>query len=95
MKVLSGPVLERNPSVANILAVSFGGFALGIMIALLWIVSKEDKRKKEIFSRGSNASISPVMKQDIEEVFAPQDNMEGNFMSDEEYLEKIREMGRQ
>ena len=54
VKVLSGPVLEKNPSLANIAAVSVGGFALGIMIALLWIILKDDQRKREMFSLGRN-----------------------------------------
>ena len=52
VKVLSGPVLEKNPSLLNVAAVSLGGFALGILLSSLWIISKEDRRKKDMFSHG-------------------------------------------
>jgi len=96
VKVLSGPVLEKNPSIMNIAAVSIGGFALGIMIATLWFISKEDRRKKNVFARSAQV----VKSHDVAMKFSPQsealaeERLEGNIMSDEDYLEAIKAMGR-
>lgn len=57
VKILSGPVLEKNPSFANIAAVIFGGFTLGIMLSSLWVIAKNEGRKKDVFSH-SNQSIN-------------------------------------
>lgn len=48
VKVLSGPVLEKNPSIGNIIAVLLAGFLLGVILSLLQIILKEDRRKNEL-----------------------------------------------
>lgn len=87
IKVLSGPVLEKNPSIGNIAAVSIGGFVLGVMLSVLWTISREDRRKKEMFSRGAQA-----MNLNVQARASMQDRMElaGNFMSEEEYQESLK-----
>lgn len=50
IKIMSGPVTEKNPSIANIVAVLVAGFVLGIMIMSLWYIIKEDQRKKKVIS---------------------------------------------
>lgn len=81
VKTLSGPIVEKNPSIGNILAVSIGGFLLGTMLATLWILIKEDRRKKEVFS-GSLLSSNPNVQTGSST--ASRMEMAGNFMSDEE-----------
>ncbi|NTW27511.1 MAG: hypothetical protein HGA36_04260 [Candidatus Moranbacteria bacterium] len=92
VKVLSGPVLEKNPSLMNIIAVSVGGFALGIMLSALWVISRDDRKRKDLFSHSANS-----VRAGMQAKPSPQIQMEtaGNFMSDEDYLEKIREIGRE
>ncbi len=82
VKVLSGPVLEKNPTVGNIFAVSAGGFILGAMLSVLWIVTKENRRKKDIFS-----SNTLTIKPEVQKNYSTPNRMElsGNFMNDEEY----------
>jgi len=84
VKVLSGPIVEKNPTIENIAATMTGGFVLGIMLSILWIVYKEDKRKKYIFTP-SKTSLEQTAKQTVFEntVF----ENEENFMSDKEYME--------
>jgi capsular polysaccharide biosynthesis protein len=96
VKVLSGPVLEKNPSITNIAAVSIGGFALGVMLSALWIISKEDRRKKDMFARVAKPMASPNMAMNFPLQDEPQENsrLEENIMSDEDYLETIKAMGR-
>lgn len=50
IKVLSGPVVEKNPSLGNIAAVSIAGFVLGAMLSSLWFVYKNEKRKDAVFT---------------------------------------------
>ncbi len=87
VKILSGPVVEKNPSVSNIIVSSIGGFILGIMLGGLWFIFKEDRRKKDIFSnsflpRSSNTQARNSIRSRME--------MAGNFMSDEEYQESLK-----
>lgn len=81
IKILSGPIIEKNPTIANISATAIGGFILGIMISALWIVLKESKRKRKIFSQ-PKISGNP----------STQDRMEqaGNFLSEDEYRESLK-----
>ncbi len=100
VKILSGPVPEKNPSILNIIATSTGGFALGVMFSILWIVTKEDRRKNRMFSQSAQVAVSqvknPIAIPAIEENVSIQEEPEmiDDLMSDEYYLEKIREMGR-
>jgi capsular polysaccharide biosynthesis protein len=81
VRVLSGPVMEKNPTIANIFATAISGFILGILLGALWIVLREDRRKKEIFSQPKK-SLN----------FGAQNRMEtaGNFMSEDEYRESLK-----
>jgi len=36
MRILSGPLFEKNPSVTNLVLAGVGGFAVGILLMLLW-----------------------------------------------------------
>ncbi len=36
MRILSGPLFEKNPSVINLVLAGVGGFAVGILLMLLW-----------------------------------------------------------
>lgn len=87
VKILSGPVLEKNPSIINIIFVSIGGFVLGIMLSSLWVISRGQARKKDIFSHSNqsthftnNVQSSPLSRMEVS----------GNFMSEEEYQESLK-----
>jgi len=43
VKVLSGPIIEKNPGLNNIAMVLIGGFALGFLISLIGIYYKEER----------------------------------------------------
>lgn len=81
IKVLSGPIVEKNPSIANIIATAIGGFILGILLCALWIIFKEDRKMKGYFSQPKKSMNSGT-----------QNRMEigGNFMSEEEYKESLK-----
>jgi len=51
-RVISGPILEENPSIAQLIATIVGGLMLGILITLVW---NYYRKENEYF----NASISP------------------------------------
>lgn len=42
IKVLSGPIAEKNPTIAQIFWVSIGGFIIGVLISCLWIYYREE-----------------------------------------------------
>lgn len=96
VKILSGPVLEKNPSIMNIAAVSIGGFALGIMLAALWVIFKEDHRKKVMFMRSTQVAKRAGTEMNLPAQIETKtdERLEGNIMSDEDYLEAIKAMGR-
>ena len=37
VRVLSGPIMEKNPTLANITLIVLGGFSLGVLISVLWL----------------------------------------------------------
>jgi hypothetical protein len=85
VRVLSGPVSEKNPSVANIVAAMIGGFVLGVLLAMLWIVYKNGKQTQDdMLTRGS-FTIAPKMPNPLERMAQA-----GNFESDDAYMENIR-----
>ncbi len=46
IRVLSGPIVEKNPSVIQILAVIFGGFAIGFILAFMFFYYKSEQVEK-------------------------------------------------
>lgn len=43
VRVLSGPIWEKNPSVGNIILAITSGFVIGFLLALLWIFYRAEK----------------------------------------------------
>ena len=60
IKVLSGPLSERNPTVLQLALVSLGGFLLGSVLVFLWMVYREEKRaqKNELSDSFSYATMN-------------------------------------
>ena len=87
VKILSGPVTEKNPSIENIIAVTIAGFVLGIILSSLWYVFKDERRKKDMFMRPmTKASEIPMVAP------SPLNRMEiaGNFLTEDEYEESLK-----
>jgi|GEM_PF-540834 len=58
VKVLSGPIVEKNPTVTQIILVSLGGFVIGILLFGFWVFYQEEARKNSaIMSFGKNTAI--------------------------------------
>ncbi len=55
IKVLSGPIAEKNPTLAQIILVSIGGFIIGVLLNCLWIFyrEKDDKTGRLLFGKNS------------------------------------------
>ncbi|MCI0559713.1 MAG: hypothetical protein MN733_14585 [Nitrososphaera sp.] len=59
VRVLSGPILERNPSVKELILATMGGLVLGIVLMLLWVVLRvegvmlQSQRSREEFASSS------------------------------------------
>lgn len=52
IRVMSGPIFEKNPSIANIFLAGFGGVVIGILLSLLWIFYETEL--------GAYKNISPI-----------------------------------
>lgn len=87
VKILSGPVQEKNPSVTNIILTVIAGFVFGVFVSLMWIYYKSVNSAKEVSFNMKNAStlVFPFAGEPTKE------RMEnsGIFMSDEEYRESL------
>jgi capsular polysaccharide biosynthesis protein len=58
VKVLSGPIVEKNPTVTQIILVSLGGFVIGILLFGFWVFYQEEARKNSaVRSFGKNTAI--------------------------------------
>jgi capsular polysaccharide biosynthesis protein len=86
VKVLSGPIAEKNPTFTNILATMAGGFVLGIMLGILYVVYNEDKRRKNIFAPARMQTNYGTMNS------GAMNRMEagGNSLSEEEYQQILK-----
>lgn len=65
IRVLSGPIVEKNPTIANIILASGSGLVLGMLLALLWIYFRSEKNQAKISLKNSNL-LSEEEKQRLE-----------------------------
>lgn len=65
IKVLSGPIAEKNPTISQIILVSIGGFIVGVLLNCLWIFYREEKENEagQLFF-GKNSAV--ISRQDFE-----------------------------
>jgi capsular polysaccharide biosynthesis protein len=49
VKILSGPIVEKNPSFINIVTASLGGFIFGLLIMLILLYYREREYLKKIY----------------------------------------------
>lgn len=92
VRVLSGPIVEKNPSFAQIIMAGVGGFVVGLLFFLLGVIYREEFLKKEEveeeiveikFTTKDDALEDRIMP--IENL--PQEDVTGEpFISDEDYL---------
>jgi capsular polysaccharide biosynthesis protein len=92
VRVLSGPIVEKNPSFAQIVMSSIGGFVVGVLFFLLFVIYREEFMKKEEageemseikFTTKNNAIEDKIMS--IENL-PQEDSAEKLSISDEDYL---------
>lgn len=70
IRILSGPLYEKNPSIANIILAGGGGFVIGVLLMLMWIFYKVEFGKyRNIFPLSS-----------LEENLSPEERTEKNAM---------------
>jgi len=50
VKILSGPIWEKNPSVAEIAGVLLGGFLVGVILSLMLVYRREEKKYRNVFT---------------------------------------------
>lgn len=54
VRILSGPIWEKNPSVGNITLAIIGGFIIGFLLALLWIFYRAEKYESTLKNQTGN-----------------------------------------
>lgn len=66
IQILSGPIVEKNPSVGQIVIAGLGGIIIGILLTFLIVFYREEffKKEEEIVMRGSLIEESSVENQD-------------------------------
>jgi len=95
VRVLSGPIVEKNPSFLQIVITSISGFIVGILLFLFFLIYREEYKKQE------NGQIKFIQKKTIDEdsytnnIYPIEkdqtikENQEDNYLSaDSEYWKK-------
>jgi len=83
VRVLSGPIVERNPSLSQILMSAIGGFAVGALFFLLFVIYRAEFFQKEETLGGKLF----IEKTDSDSQIMPIENLpQEPSISDEDYL---------
>ena len=54
VRVLNGPIWEKNPSIGSIILVAIGGFVIGFLLVLLWIFYRAEKYEAMLKNQTGN-----------------------------------------
>ena len=74
IRILSGPIYEKNPSLTSIFLAGFGGLVVGILLSLLWIFYQAEF--------GAYKNISPIssLNNNFSRPLTPEEQTERNAM---------------
>lgn len=50
VKILSGPIWEKNPSIGNLILATGGGFMVGFLFVFIWLYYKEELAASHLYS---------------------------------------------
>ena len=99
VRILSGPIVEKNPSLSNLAAVIIGGLLVGILISFVWFYFRfQGKEIEEMISRNINEQNTEP--KDLEKVNSPveekkySDNIYFTEPSEDEYQDSLRYLNR-
>ena len=53
IRILSGPLVEKNPTFSQIAMSAGGGFVIGVLLVLLWEMYREERKNKESLAADS------------------------------------------
>jgi len=56
VKVLSGPIWEKNPSFGNLILATAGGFIVGFLLMFIWLYYAEEMAARRMYSNRSNST---------------------------------------
>jgi len=84
VRVLSGPIVEKNPSIAQIILSGIGGFIVGVFFFLLFMIYREEFSKQEEISEIRFATKKDITPED--ELFPMENLPQEPGISDEDYL---------
>lgn len=80
IRILSGPLYEKNPSIANILLASGGGFLVGIILLLMWIFYQAEYGKYRSVISFNDFQNEEIEKENFQEEPTPEEITERNAM---------------
>ena len=55
VKILSGPIWEKNPSLNSLILVTVGGFFIGILLIFIWLYYAEEIAASQMYSSNNNS----------------------------------------
>ena len=84
VRILSGPVVEKNPSLADIIAAAVAGFVFGSFVSVVFIYYKTPGKTK---TYGSSAAFGQMGMGQKERM-----DRSGIFAQDDNYLESLRNL---
>lgn len=75
IRVLSGPIVEKNPTFIQILLISLGGFVIGIFLTFMLVCYKSEysKNKTKFASFGENTFVHNVSPKPMDDLSADSD----------------------
>jgi len=83
VRILSGPIVEKNPSIAQIVAAAVGGFAVGMLFFLLFVIYRAEFFPQEELA---DEELSIKMDQVEKQIFPLENFPPEPSISDEDYL---------
>lgn len=96
VRILSGPIVEKNPSLTNIVAAIAAGFFVGCLLGFIWFyyrfsLMEENAYSTGINSKGGNTSEMPKL---TENIYSEGFSGNRHEPTEEEYQESIRFLDR-
>jgi uncharacterized protein involved in exopolysaccharide biosynthesis len=83
IRILSGPIIEKNPSLVNIIATVVAGFFVGCLLSFIWFYYKISARETAL-----------EMPQYSENIYSENFSANRNEPTEEEYQESLRDLDR-
>ncbi|MCX6763289.1 MAG: hypothetical protein NTZ97_00935 [Candidatus Moranbacteria bacterium] len=51
IRIMSGPIVEKNPSISEIIFAAIGGILIGMLISFMWNYYREEMKSRQYFAQ--------------------------------------------